>query len=80
MKTGYVVQVNTGRGWRKRRDIHVITDGRHYEKQDDGTEVEVIHEGSGRRRAERLASACEAAPRATSSSDGYQHRVIEVDL
>jgi hypothetical protein len=72
-KTAYIVQVNTGNGWRKRRDMPVSRDTSHWIGDD-----EYVHEGSGRARAERLARACENAPRRSSCSDGYPHRVVEV--
>ena len=71
----YIVQVNTGKGWRKRRDIDPQRDFRYSE---NGEIVAVV--GSGLARAERLAASCESAPRRSSCSDGYPHRVVEVSL
>jgi hypothetical protein len=78
--TEFVVQVNTGKGWRKRRDIDPVPFGHvvMWTRDDDGNEVEHRRtREDARARAARLAESCERAPRRESCSDGYPHRVVE---
>ena len=77
----FVVQVNTGKGWRKRRDAPVYRYGQvvRWETDDDGNEVEVRRAREWAHAAAcRYARSCEACPRRSSCSDGYPHRVVEV--